>query len=441
MLACAFRAIGRGPAGLLLFFWGIVFVTLAPISIAQADDAFPRLKALIESGQYHQAREFAAHASPDMQMNRLSLAFANALILKNQGRFKEAAAAMRAILSDNPNFTRVRVELADTLFHMGDMDGAKFNFQLLADSSSDTTQRNFYDSCLTAIRQKRPWTLDAYVAIAPSTNINNGISGNTVIIGDVPFDASTHAGKSGIGAAYGVAGTYRFDLAPHWDLTVGAKGNGNLYSDDVFDQSNGSAFTALAYSTRNWSAALGLTADRTLIGWQGFEWDFGPQLSLTRNFGPLGTLVVTVGWKQLTYDQVNAYDGSESDLGLHYLKSLSPSSSIGLGMLFSDVTADVSFKGYERYRPSIDIYKELPWGLLASAAVGYELRDYKSDFPLMGTPRADRELDLDLAVTFRNLSWHGFAPKVEYTYSHNDSNVQLYTYDSQAIGFYITKQY
>jgi len=361
MLACAFRAIGRGPAGLLLFFWGIVFVTLAPISIAQADDAFPRLKALIESGQYDQAREFAAHASPDMQMNRLSLAFANALILKNQGRFKEAAAAMRAILSDNPNFTRVRVELADTLFHMGDMDGAKFNFQLLADSSSDTTQRNFYDSYLTAIRQKRPWTLDAYVAIAPSTNINNGISGNTVIIGGVPFDASTHAGKSGIGAAYGVAGTYRFDLAPHWDLTVGAKRNGNLYSDDVFDQSNGSAFTALAYSTRNWSAALGLTADRTLIGWQGFEWDFGPQLSLTRNFGPLG--------------------------------------------------------------------------------VGYELRDYKSDFPLMGTPRADRELDLDLAVTFRNLSWHGFAPKVEYTYSHNDSNVQLYTYDSQAIGFYITKQY
>ena len=434
-------AVGRRPTGLLLFLSVVAFTAMTALSPARADDTFPRLRALIEARQYDQAREFSAHASPDPEINKLDLAFTEALILKNQGKFKEAAAAMRAILSEHPNLTRVRGELADTLMLMGDMDGAKFNFQMLADSSSDTTQRNFYDSYLTAIRQKRPWTLDAYVALAPSTNINNGISGNTVIIGGVPFDASGHAGKSGIGAAYGVAGTYRFDLAPHWDLTVGAKGNGNLYSDNSFDQSNGSAFTALAYTTRNWSAALGLTADRTLIGWQGFNWDYGPQLSLSRNFGIMGTLVGTVGWKHLTYDQVSAYNGNESDLSLHYLKSLSPSSSFGLGMLYSDVTADVTFNGYDRYRPSIELYKELPWGLLTSATVGYEFRDYKSDFPLMGTPREDRQLDLDLAVTFRNLSWHGFAPKVEYTYSHNTSNVQLYTYDSQAIGFYITKQY
>ena len=430
----------RRPTGLLLLLCAL-FVAGGSVSRAYADDTFPHLKALIEAGQYDQARDYAAHVSPDAATDALNLAFTNALILKVQHRYAEAAAAMRAILSDHPDLTRVRGELADTLYLMGDMDGAKFNFQLLSDASSDTTQRGFYDSYLSAIRQKRPWTLDAYVAVAPSTNINNGISGDTVTIGGASFDASSHEKKSGVGAAYGVAGTYRFDLAPRVDLTFGAKASGSLYGASSFDAFNGSAFSELAYTMPNWRLGVGLTGDRTMMGWQGYNWDYGPQLSLSRNLGAMGTLIGTAGWKHVTYDTVTAYTGNETDLGLRYLKSVSPSSSFGLGFLYSDVTADVSFNGYDRYRPSIELYKELPWGLLTSADVGYELRDYKADFPLTGKPRADHELDLDLAVTLRNLSWHGFAPKIEYTYAHNVSNVQLYTYDSQAIGLYITKQY
>ncbi len=138
--------------------------------------------------------------------------------------------AMRAILSDHPNLTRVRGELADTLYRMGDMEGATFNFQLLADSSATSDQRSFYDNYLTAIRHKRPWTFNAYVALAPSTNVNNGISGKTVVIAGVPFNASSHTGKSGIGLATGASGTYRFDLTPRWALTFGGKVDGNSIS-------------------------------------------------------------------------------------------------------------------------------------------------------------------------------------------------------------------
>ena len=430
-----------GPAGLLRALLFSVAIAMLALSPARAADTFVRLKALIESGQYDQARDLAAHASKNPQVNALNLAFTNALILKVQGKYAEAAKAMRAILSAYPNLTRVRGELADTLFRMGDTEGAKFNFQLLADSSTTPTQRSFYDNYLTAIRQKRPWTLDAYVAIAPSTNINNGISGDTVIIGGVPFNAASHKGESGIGLASGVAGTYRFDLAPRWDFTLGARTDGTFYLDNSFDSLNGSAFGELAYTARDWRLGLGVTADRKTMGWEGYNWDIGPQVSLRRNFGPWGTLIGTAGWKQVTYDTVYAYNGDETDLGLRYLKTLNPSSSFGLGMYYSHVNADVSFNGYDRYRPSIEFYKELPGGLLTSAQLSYEWRHYASNFPLMGTPREDREFDLTAAVTFRNWSWHGFAPKVQYSLTLNDSNVPLYTYNSQAIGFYLTKQY
>ena len=409
-------------------------------AVAHAD-TFLQLKALIEHGQYDQARDLAAHASANPEVNKLNLAFTNALILKLQGKYAEAAKAMRAILSDHPNLTRVRGELGDTLFRMGDTEGATFNFQLLADSSATNTQRSFYDSYLSAIRHKRPWTLDAYVALAPSTNINNGISGNTVIIGGVPFDATSHAGKSGIGLSSGVAGTYRFDLTPQWALTFGSKLDGKFYQDDSFDQLTGSAFSELSYTTPDWRLGLGVTAERTWSAWDAYNWDVGPQVSLSRNFGRLGTVIGTAGWKAITYDSIDAYSGDETDLGLRYLKTLSPSSSFGVGMAYSHVNANVSFNGYDRFRPSVEFYKELPGGLLASLDADYEWHDYASDFPLMGTSREDKQLDLTAAVTFRNWSWHGFAPKVQYSYTVNDSNVALYSYSSQTLGFYLTKQY
>ena len=428
-------------AGLLRVFLLAIAMAIVALSPARAADTFVRLKALIESGQYEQARELAAHASPNPKVNALNLAFTNALILKVQGKYAEAAKAMRAILSDYPNLTRVRGELADTLYRMGDTEGAQFNFQLLADSSTTPGQRSFYDNYLTAIRQKRPWTLSAYVAVAPSTNVNNGISGDTVIIGGVPFNAASHKGESGIGLASGVAGTYRFDLAPHWDFTLGAKTDGLFYLDNSYDQLTGSTFGEFAYTARDWRLGFGVTADRMTMGWEGYNWDIGPQVSLRRNFGPWGTLIGTAGWKQVTYDTIDAYSGGETDLGLRYLKTLNPSSSVGVGMLYSHVDANISFNGYDRFRPSVEFYKELPGGLLTSAQLSYEWRNYAANFPLMGTPREDREFDLTAAVTFRNWSWHGFAPKVQYTLTLNDSNVPLYTYNSQAIGFYLTKQY
>ena len=431
----------RRPTGLLLLFCAALWLIAGAVAPAYSDDNFTTLKALIESGQYDKARDFAAHATGDAAADQLNLAFTNALILKVQGHYKEAAAAMRAILSDHPDLTRVRGELADTLYRMGDIDGATYNMQLLADSTSDTTQRSFYDSYLTTMKSKRPWSLDAYVALAPSSNINNGIAGDTVTIGGVPFDATSHEKKSGIGVAYGVAGTYRFMLSPEWDFTVGGKTNGNVYTDQTFDQLNGSVFGELARTTQMWRVGLGVTADRTLFGWNGFNWDVGPQLSVSRHVGGNGTVIGTLGWKYVGYDQEDALNGGETDVGLRYLKQMSPSASWGVGVLFSDVNANVQFNGFRRYRPSIDLYKELWGGLLTSLSVGYEWREYKADYPLTGAPREDREVDVDLAVTFRNLSWRGFAPKVEYTYTHNASNIELNTYDSQAIGFYLTKQY
>ena len=58
-------------------------------AVAHAD-TFLQLKALIEHGQYDQARDLAAHASANPEVNKLNLAFTNALILY-QGQDTQSA--------------------------------------------------------------------------------------------------------------------------------------------------------------------------------------------------------------------------------------------------------------------------------------------------------------------------------------------------------------
>lgn len=430
----------RRPHGLLLFLCAAMFA-LAPLVGAQAATAFQILKYLIDHGQYDQARQLAAHVSKDAATDKLTLDFTNALILKHQGKLKEAAARMRDILSSHPNLTRVRQELADTLYLMGDDDAAKFHFKLLEESTQSPVLRDFYNRFLTAIQLKRPWSFNGYVALAPNTNINHGVNGQIITIGGVPFHANGNQKKSGVGFAFGANGAYRFDLSKQWSVTLGESFAGNLYKYHQFDYLVSNSFADLAYTIGTWRLSAGVVGDRVVYGLKGYNWDVGPQVSLRKSFGRAGTLIATAAWKRIVYDKITAYSGNETDVGLRYLYAVNSSTTLGGGFVFSDTDARVSFNAYRGYQPILQFYKELPWGILANAQVSYQWRTYRSNFPLMGHPRDDRQLILDVGATFRKLAFKGFAPRIEYTYVRNYSNVSLYSYSSQGVGVYVTKKF
>ena len=112
---------------------------------ALADNPFPEIKMLIESGQYDQAMALSAHLTKDPEMSALSQKFTYALILKRQGKLKQAAGIMRAILAEKPNLSRVRQELAHTLSLMGEKKAAIYHFSILADNAPSESLRSFYE--------------------------------------------------------------------------------------------------------------------------------------------------------------------------------------------------------------------------------------------------------------------------------------------------------
>ncbi len=65
--------------------------------------------------------------------------------------------------------------------------------------------------------------------------------------------------------------------------------------------------------------------------------------------------------------------------------------------------------------------------LFLNLSTGYEVRDFKKDYPLFLTPRDDREFDVSARMTYKISEQWSIEPSVRYT--HAKSDVSLFTYD------------
>jgi hypothetical protein len=292
-----------------------------------------------------------------------------------------------------------------------------------------------------AIDANRPWTLDGYIALAPTTNITNGVTADTVFIGGRPLTPGNRK-KSGIGLTYGASGTYQFKLADRIALAFGGNFDGVKYRDQDFDELSGQVFSELSYKSADWRFGLGPTLERTSYAWEGNRFGYGMQGSIQRRLGSGGdTLRLTGRLRYLDYDDQEAFSGTETSAGLRYQHVFSASLLANLGANFAFMDARKDFNSYKSVRPYAEIYTDLPFGVLGSFTAGYDFRNYDGKFPWTGQPRQDRLLDLSLGLTLRKLNYKGIAPRLEYRYLSNNSNVGLYDYDSNAFGIYLTKKY
>lgn len=417
----------------------LALVATARVPAAEVDP-FAVVVAYVGAGQYDAARTYAIQYGKTPRAKAVNAAFVDALVLKHQGRLEEAAAAMRALLAVSPRFDLVRTELAHTLYLMGEYEAAQHHFELLSAAARFPASRSLYDRFLMDIRRKRPWTFNAFVNIAPSTNINNGLNSGVVEIGGIEFSGATEK-ESGIGLGYGADGSYRFDLAGRLDLTVGGSVVGVAYTNHDYDVLTGQAFAELGVDAAPWRFGMAAAAERVLSGWNGYSWGLGPQFSVRRDFGRAGTLMAVAGWRALLHDRNPERDGSETRLSVKHRYAFNPATEIALGATYSHVTADVAFNGYDAIKPAVEVYREFTGGFIVDARAAYEFRRYAAEFPLLDHAREDGRLELAVGVTHRRLSAHGFAPRLEYVYRRNDSNIELFRTDSHGLNLTFTRRY
>lgn len=412
-------------------------------SLAHANNGLQSLdliKALIGGGQYSIALRVANGLSKDVMHREQMTAFTKALILKNQGKLAEAAAALRALLSNHPEFVEVRRELAHTLFLMGDSNAAAYHFELLAQSAVTDQARQLYESYVVRSKAIRSWTLGGYLSLAPSTNITNSTSSDIVYIGGIPFRPNQKA-ESGIGIDYGLNGTYRFDLPSAYSLTIGGGFCGTLYKDSSFNYNRLETFGALSRPVGNWDLSLGISTEFIMFGGQAYRFAAGPFAAADHSFGRFGTVRARASWRYLDYATANAFDGSETKLSLEHIYAISAVSSVRFNVDLTYVSAAKDFNAYLQYGVGGKFIHEWDNGVISDFGLQYDKRNYRGNFPLMGRPRMDQNITASIGATFRKFNYRGFAPRLEYAFSENFSNVGLYNYTKNTFALQLTKNF
>ncbi|MGH6858900.1 MAG: surface lipoprotein assembly modifier [Phyllobacterium sp.] len=429
------------PMGRILVTLAILLAALGHVHAQSGGGySFDEIRRLVEADKYDEARQRVSSGSGS-KYNDVAQAFTEALILKHEGQLLASVEKMQQIVIAYPQFDRVRQELAHSYFLLGDSEHARHQFELLSASSRSPAFRSVYNNYIDAIDASRPWTLDGYVAFAPSTNVTNGVTTDTVLIAGVPWKPENRR-QSGIGLSFGGSGTYRFDLANHMALAFGGSLNGTKYRDREFDDLSGQAFSELYYRSADWRFGAGPVLERSLYAWDGLRSGYGIQGSIQRRLGGGGDTVRLNGrLRYLDYDDQPTFSGVESTVNFRYQHVFSTSLLTSLGATGVFMNARERFNAYESIRPYVEINSDLPFGLLGSFSAGYEFRGYDANFSTLGKHRADRQLDLTVDITLRNLGYKGIAPQLEYRYLANRSNVDLYDYDSHNFGLFLTKKY
>jgi outer membrane protein len=415
----------------------------------EASTESTRVKLLImlaRSGQHDLAEALLKRYALTGRFGKNRQLFVEGLILKARGNLTGAAKNYRAALADDPSLTLVRSELAQTLFTLQEDESAKHHLNLLMAEAPSEYEAQGIRSFIDTIDARRPFTFNAYVSIAPSTNVNNGTSNETIYapLWGIEMDIDDGSREqSGVGFSTGLSAGYAHRLGNDFSVVMGGGVNASLYTDSDFNTYNASQSAELRYLLTGGFLGAGLVASENMkndeIGLSYYS--YGPRVSLQKALTPRDRINLSSVYEWRTYPDTSTSDGTALMIDGSWNHAFDSSLTASLGTGYDRIKTELDFTSYETYSGNVGLYKELPKGITANLNGELRLSEFDAMHPIAGEVREDKRYMGSIAFTKRDFSIWGYAPALEYTYIYNDSNISLYEFDSHAIDFKLSKDF
>ncbi len=408
---------------------------------------FTALEQLLHAGQFATAGRVLAASHYDFPGDRAIARFYSGIVARGDGREREAVAIFREVLAEHPEFTRVRLELAQTLFAINEDDSARHNFELvLGGAAANPGLQNTVRSYINAIDGRKHWDLTTFLTIAPSTNINQGSTAAPVLINGVPFTPD-NVEKSGVGVYSGFQAGYRLPIGEGLDMVLAAGAQGKRYHERALNDTLVNASIGPKWRFDRGSLGLYATIDHRWSDDANYATTYGGLLSGSYAVTAADSISADLGYSLRRFDT----DWHGADLSYQDGRVLSASgrfehhfdSSSYLRVLGNVAQERTGFARLDSdsFGGGAGIYKEFPWGFSLYLQGMHTKSFFQGDYPVFGIPRADQRTDVSVHITKRDFEIFGFAPMLQYTYTHNDSNIPLTVYDAQGVALTLTNQF
>lgn len=438
----------------------------APKTVLSGDEVERRWDTLTAAQQFEILEQLVKRAELDLADRLLSRPhrhrgldasvhrFYVGMVRQGQGRTEEAVAIYREILVSNPGYTRVRLELAHVLYSREEDAAARHHFELvLGGLGTNPGLSQAVQSYLAAIDSRRTWDFSTFVSVAPSTNFNQGAHQSIVTLTDQygnPLDFQLdklNRKTSGVGLITGVQGSYRMPLTDRLDMIAAGGGSTKLYKDNDFDTGLLNASLGPRYRFDWGSVGIYSVAERIWSGREAQATAWGGLVSTSIRLTPLDVVHTdftctkreySVDWKG---HDLSHQDGHACAASGRYDRSLTSWSFVrALGAGGQERTA-VKHLDNDFWTAGLGLYSELAYGIGVYVQGSYTQRQYDGIYPYAAEARKDDRWDAMVNLTKRDWIFYGFVPQVQYTYTHNDSNVALFRYDAHGGNLTVTKRF
>lgn len=401
---------------------------------------------LVLESKFDEARPMIAalENAPELTMERR---FLEGYVAVETGDLDTAIADFRAILSDHPKQTRVRLELARALMMKGQTQSADHHLRLAQEDQDLPPEiAATIRSTRGVIRDRRTWYFNLDVGIAPDSNINNATRLDRIdtIYQDVQVELNGDAkAKSGVGMMTGFTGGFRFRMNKRLAMLIDGDGLFSNYkgkdADDLTAQL--AIGPELKVSEKTTVSVQALGAQR----WYGGEMalrQFGIKASAQRFLDAGQRIGLQLDARKTRSGFSEAYDGWQ--LGAYGTYERVVSRSMVASVTVFGRRDELESTSYSNTETGLNlgIGGELPLGINAglSGGLSYVWHD-EALMPWSFEKRHDLRANGRAYVGLRSVRVLGFSPSLTYSYAGIASNYDFYQTGRHRVRFNLARYF
>lgn len=365
-------------------------------------------------------------------------AYAESFLLCEDGQYARAEEKLRGILAQNPGYASVRLQLALTLSQSGQTREAAAEAAKVKETPVlPPDAAAFLNSFSDYLKHDRAWQFDVNAYYLAERNVGRAPEEREYGPWRFPEPRAAH------GLGYDASAVKTLPVKKHWAARVQASVYGKFYWDaHDYDDLNARIEAGPVYRRGSGETALTPFAEKRWYGTDAYSHTAGGVLRRSYNLSPKTMLFASwqTGYKK--HEERDYLDGASHGGALSLVYQSSPQQYFVFG----------AGAGRENARDPAEAHRHASlragwtrrWsggeGLLTSLNGSIRRSLYRSE-DFFNIRRRDTEYFVRAAVGHKKLSWKGFTPCLNWTWSYLASNHFYYRRHENRVFFDVSKQF
>lgn len=393
---------------------------------------------LFKAGRLRDARKLLERARPVDEDERIDRLFLLGLIEARLGLPRQAARRFEAILSERPELTRVRLELARIYQLLGRDDKARFHFETSLADDLPSSVENAVEGFLSRIDARRQWSVSMSAAVLPESNPVKRTDSREVYIGGVPFRLNEDArASSGVGTLLTAGGSVSPVVTDNVRGVLAGSAAAKLYKHADWNDASLHGEVGVVRLFDDGTVSAGLRLSRRWLGGERYSRETGPWLRGRVRVSAASRLELSLSAVKRDHYDRPGQDGWRVSARPVWSYSFNSQTTIEASLEIELVNARDKHHDSGLAGLGITFSRAFRGGLSVSPSVSALVRRHSGRDPLFRMKRRDRQLRFALKLLHRAFQYDGYAPFVGYSFEWNDSNIPVNRYGNHGavVGF------